>query len=84
MRHDKKYPGSLKVRFFWPIKSDYFVLYVDEKYENALVTSSKGKYSWILSKLPYMNESKVDELKKLAEKYGIDVSKFEKVKQIWR
>ncbi len=34
---DPDYPGRLKVSFFWPFAGNYYIISLDEKYENVLV-----------------------------------------------
>jgi lipocalin len=81
---DPENPGRLKVRFFWPFKSDYLVLALDqEEYQYALVAGGSGNVLWFLSRKPFMPEKTVEHFKNVAVENGIDISELIKVPQIW-
>lgn len=71
-----KDPGKLKVSFFLWFYSDYYVMYVDSDYEQALIGSSSDKYLWILSRTPQISESKSDFLIQILKRRGYDTSKL--------
>lgn len=83
-RPDRDIPGKLKVRFFWPFAADYNIIALDQdNYNYALVAGSSGKYAWILSRKPRMDDAVYSTLLKIAEKNGIDPQRFIKVQQEW-
>jgi lipocalin len=47
---DKKDEGLLEITFFWSFYSDYRIIYLDEKYELAIITSDTKKFLWVLSR----------------------------------
>ena len=47
---DKTDVGWLEVSFFKPIYGDYKIIYLDENYENVIITSDSKSYLWILSR----------------------------------
>lgn len=49
---DSTQPGKLKVSFFWPFRSDYWILGLDSEYRWAVVGNPNRKYLWILSRTP--------------------------------
>lgn len=69
--------AKLKVKFApeWiPFaEGDYWVLALDEDYTSALVGSPSGKYLWILSRTPKLDEARLTELKARAEILGYDI-----------
>lgn len=48
--------GILKVSFFRPFYGEYKIIYLEEDYSAAIVTSSTKDYLWILSRTPEMSE----------------------------
>jgi apolipoprotein D and lipocalin family protein len=47
---DKNNVGWLEVSFFKPIYGDYKIIYLDENYENVIITGDSKSYLWILSR----------------------------------
>lgn len=79
---DKNCTGKLLVSFFWPIKSEYKIILLDEKeYKYAVVTSSTMKYLWILSRETKISDELYNELIEFISSKGFDVSKIINVTQ---
>lgn len=64
--------GELSVSFFRPFYGKYRIIYLDEKYTRAMVTSSTNNYLWILSRERKMPEKELNMLVLLAAEYGFD------------
>ncbi|MFO8235039.1 MAG: lipocalin family protein [Bacteroidales bacterium] len=73
---DKSEPGKLKVTFFWPFFGKYWILELDENYQNVLVGSPSRKYLWILSRNKEMEQPVYDKLIKKAKEKGFDTTKM--------
>ncbi len=71
---DKATNAKLKVRFFWPVKGDYWILEVGDHYEYALVGEPSREYLWILSRKPYLRQRTIDKLLARAQDSGFDTS----------
>jgi lipocalin len=80
---DKDYPAALFVRFFHLFKSTYHVLYVDDSYQYAIVSTYKRDYAWVLARKPQIPDKIEQDLKNKAKEYNIDVSQFIKTVQKW-
>ncbi len=80
---NKDYPAALFVRFFHLFKSSYHVLYVDESYQYAIVSTYKRDYAWILARKPQIPDEIEQELKRKANEFSIDTSLFIKTVQKW-
>jgi apolipoprotein D and lipocalin family protein len=78
---DKKTNAKLKVRFFWPFTGDYWIIALDADYQWAVVGHPNRKYLWILSRTPQMDPALYDELLKLIEAKGYDLSKLKRTLQ---
>lgn len=77
--------SKLKVTFLpqglrWlPVgKADYWVLALDNDYQNALVGTPDNKYLWILSRTPTMSDSTYNQYVNIAKQQGFDTSKLQK------
>ncbi len=79
---DSNCTGRLFVRFFWPFKSEYKVIQLDEKdYTYAVVTSRTKDYLWILSREPHISDELYEDLITYVSSLGFDRSKIINVKQ---
>ena len=75
-------PGRLKVYFFWPFGTDYFILDLDPNYQWALVGSGSPNFLWILNRTPQMNDELYNEIVGKAKGLGYDTDKLERVPQV--
>jgi len=53
-------PGDnsrLKVSFFWPFRTDYWIIDLGKEYEYAVVGDPDRKYLWVLSRTPAMDDA---------------------------
>lgn len=80
--------AKLKVIFYLPpflpvipITGDYWVLYVDNKYQYALVGHPTRNYLWILSRKPVIDEITYNQLVEKAKQEGYDVARLHKTPQ---
>jgi len=73
-------PAKLKVRFdnwfsrLFPrlTEGDYWVLYVDGDYQQALVGHPERKYLWLLSRQPQLSDAQREQLLGVAREQGYD------------
>lgn len=78
---DKDNPSELKVSFFWPFSAAYRIIYLEDDYSLALVTSKSNKYFWMLSRSPEIEDEYYNRLIEKARDWGFDTSQFVKVQQ---
>jgi apolipoprotein D and lipocalin family protein len=78
---DIKSPGKLKVEFFWPFSSDYWIMYLDQDYQYVMVGEPSLRYLWIMSRERTLDDDTLNMLILLAQKNGYDVSRLIKVEQ---
>lgn len=75
---------KLAVRFstwfgpFMPVpkEGNYWILYIDENYQRAIVGTPDYKFLWILSRTPTIPGQGLQELTTRARKLGFDVSRL--------
>ena len=71
------------MRFVWPIKADYRIVYLDEDYSQTIIGRQSRDYVWIMARTPTISDSDFDELHALVETLGYDTEKLERVPQRW-
>lgn len=71
------------MRFIWPFKSEYRIMYLDETYAQTIIGRTKRDYVWIMARTPVIPESDYQRLVAFLATEGYDVSKLQKVPQRW-
>ncbi|KAI3801737.1 hypothetical protein L1987_29851 [Smallanthus sonchifolius] len=61
-----------------PVVGDYWVLYLDDDYQYALVGQPSRKYLWILCRKNHLDEETYKQLVEKAKAEGYDVTKLNK------
>lgn len=78
---DDKFPGRLKVRFFWPFAGNYYIITLDKNYQYVLVGDPARKYLWVLSRTRTLPEDIYSKLLEIARENGFDTQKLIRIKQ---
>ena len=71
------------MRFIWPIKADYRIVYLDEDYTQTIIARQKRDFIWIMARTPEISDADYDRLVEFSASIGYDVSKIERVPQSW-
>lgn len=69
------------MRFVWPIKADYRVMYVDPAYTQTVVGRQKRDYAWIMARMPEISASDYARHVELLRQNGYDVARLRLVPQ---
>lgn len=72
-------PGGnarLKVSFFWPFRTDYWIIDLGKEYEYAVVGDPKRKYLWILARKPVMDDVVYKRILDAAARQGFDIDRL--------
>lgn len=80
---DKVTNATWGMRFVWPIKADYRIIYLDEDYSTTVIARQKRDFIWIMARTPQIPDADYQRLLDLAESVGYDVGKIERVPQQW-
>jgi apolipoprotein D and lipocalin family protein len=80
---DKESNALWGMRFVWPIKADYRIVYLDEDYSQTIVGRQKRDYVWIMARTPSISDLDYDRLVSKVESLGYDTSKLARVPQRW-
>ena len=71
------------MRFVWPIKADYRIIYLDEDYQVTVVGRLKRDYVWIMARTPQIDDSEYERILSFIEEQGYDRSLVLEVPQRW-
>ena len=71
------------MRFIWPIKADYRIVYLDEEYSQTVIGRSKRDYVWIMARTPQIADADYERLLRFVTDLGYDPAKVQKVPQRW-
>lgn len=69
------------MRFFWPIKAEFVISYVDADYTETIIARSARDYVWIMARTPTIDAARYDALVSRVEAMGYDINKLVKVPQ---
>lgn len=71
------------MRFIWPIKADYRIVYLNEDYSQTIIGRQKRDFVWIMARTPTISEQDYALLIERSEELGYDTSKIQQVPQQW-
>lgn len=71
------------MRFVWPIKADYRIVYLREDYSLTVIGRNKRDFVWIMARTPTISDEDYQQMLTLVESMGYDVSKVQRVPQRW-
>lgn len=71
------------MRFVWPIKADYRIVYLDDDYTTTIIGRQNRDFVWIMARTPTISELEYENLTKFVESIGYDTSKLLRVPQRW-
>lgn len=80
---DKESNARWGMRFVWPIKADYRIVYLNDDYTQTIIGRQARDYVWIMARTPEISDSDYDKLVTLVESLGYDISKLNRVPQRW-
>lgn len=68
--------ASYQVTFFWPFYGGYYVSWMSDDRQLAIVTSDSKDYFWLLSRRPSVAQSDIDFALAKANQWGFDVDQM--------
>ncbi len=71
------------MRFIWPIKADYRVVYVSDDYSTTIIGRNKRDFVWIMARTPEIPSQDYIDLVEIIREEGYDTSKLREVPQRW-
>lgn len=71
------------MRFIWPIKADYRIVYLDADYSQTVIGRNKRDYLWIMARTPEISASDYAAIIDKVDAMGYDLTQIERVPQRW-
>ena len=71
------------MRFVWPIKADYRIVYLNPDYTQTIIGREARDYVWIMARSPSIPDADYQRLLDLLGREGYDISLIKKVPQQW-
>lgn len=71
------------MRFVWPIKADYRIVYLDDDYTQTIVGRQARDFVWIMARTPTISDSDYDRLVEFVESLGYDITQLQRAPQRW-
>ena len=71
------------MRFIWPFKGDYRIVYLNDDYTQTVIGRQKRDYVWIMARTPEISAADYDSIVAFVESIGYDISKLQRVPQRW-
>jgi len=67
------------MRFVWPFKAEYRIIYLSNDYERTIIGRTKRDYVWIMARQPSISEEDYRRLVKFIEEQGYESGKLRRV-----
>jgi apolipoprotein D and lipocalin family protein len=80
---DSRSNAEWGMRFVWPIKADYRIVYLDEDYSVTIIGRNKRDYVWLMARQPVLQDARYEELLDLIAAMGYDRDEVRRVPQRW-
>lgn len=80
---DKQTNAVWGMRFVWPIKADYRVIFLDEDYSTTVIGRTRRDYVWLMSREPRIGEEKFAQASSAIVEAGYDLDLLREVPQQW-
>jgi apolipoprotein D and lipocalin family protein len=70
-----------RMRFVWPFKAAYLIVYLDDGYETTIIGVPDRSHAWIMARAKTLPEARYNDLVAFLADTGHDVSKLRRVPQ---
>ena len=78
---DKKSNAVWGMRFVWPFKAEYRIIFLSDDYSKTVIGRSKRDYVWIMAREPAISDEEYDAILSFLQDQGYDINKLQKVPQ---
>lgn len=72
-----------RMRFVWPFKAEYLIVYLNDDYTHTVVGRSKRDYVWIMSRTPDIEAADYEGILTFLSERGYDTGLIRRVPQKW-
>jgi apolipoprotein D and lipocalin family protein len=80
---DKESNAHWGMRFVWPVKADYRIVYLDDDYTQTIIGRQARDFVWIMARTPTIPDADYDRLEEIVDSLGYDTAKLKRVPQRW-
>ena len=80
---DKDSNAIWGMRFIWPFKADYRIIYLTGDYQHTIIGRNKRDYVWIMSRTPKVSEPKFSEMMAVISSVGYDSNLVRRIPHQW-
>jgi apolipoprotein D and lipocalin family protein len=80
---DKESNAHWGMRFVWPVKADYRIVYLDDDYTQTIIGRQARDFVWIMARTPTISDADYDRLEEIVDSLGYDTAKLKRVPQRW-
>jgi apolipoprotein D and lipocalin family protein len=77
--HNRDTRAEWRMRFVWPFKAAYLIVYLDDNYETTVIGVPDRDYAWIMARTKTIPEARYEELVALLAETGHDTAKLRRV-----
>lgn len=71
------------MRFVWPFKAEYLIVYLNEDYTQTVIGRSKRDYVWIMARTPEIDDTDYKRILSFLSEQGYKTDLIQKVPQKW-
>ena len=71
------------MRFVWPIKADYRIVYLNDDYTQTVIGRQARDYVWIMARTPTISDQDYNQHLEFVESLGYDMTKLKRAPQRW-
>ena len=71
------------MRFVWPVKADYRIVWLDEDYTETVIGRQDRDYVWIMARTPEIPDADYERLVAFVGSLGYDTALVRRVPQEW-
>jgi apolipoprotein D and lipocalin family protein len=71
------------MQFFWPIKAEYRIAYLESDYSTTIIARTSRDYVWLMARKPEMSEADYARYRAMIGEMGYDLSEVRRVPQQW-
>lgn len=71
------------MRFIWPFKAEFLIVYLDEDYSTTVIGRSARDYLWLMARTPTINDADYERIIDRMVGLGYDRDSIQRVPQRW-
>lgn len=71
------------MQFFWPLRFEYLITYLDEAYRTTIIGRTARDYAWVMARTPDLTATEMAALEAELQKQGYDLAGLRRVPHRW-